>query len=78
MSIRTPEDAMINPTKYVSAAELLHAYVAVLKLAEDHAGNVAHALERSDPDDDAIAGAYDSAGKHIDQAASAIHDALFG
>ena len=83
--IYTPEDGIRTvPLPYKQrmtndATELLHAYVAVLKLAEDHAQNVAKALERFDPEEDyAMTGAYASAGKHIDAAAAALFFALFG
>lgn len=85
--IHTPEDGIRTvPLPYKQhmtndATELLHAYVAVLKLAEDHAQNVAKTLERFDPYDDVVAEVtkvFDSAGKHIDAAAVALFFALFG
>lgn len=74
--IRTPEDMMRNQT--MSTTELLHAYVAVLKLAEDHAANVAKTMERFPPEDaTAVEEMYGPAGEHIDRAAASLHSALF-
>lgn len=76
--IRTPEDMMRNPNQTMSTTELLHAYVAVLKLAEDHAANVAKTMERFPPEDaTAVEEMYGPAGEHIDRAAASLHSALF-
>ena len=80
--IRTPEDGMMweagGPvSSCFDTTELLHAYIAVLKLSEDHSQSVAKAMERYDPDDPVVTVAYSGTNGLIAQAARALHRTLF-
>ena len=83
--IHTPEDGIRTvPLPYKQhmtndATELLHAYVACLKLSADHAKNMAGLVERFVPDEVPLAvKAYEDASAHIDLACWSLYYELFG